>query len=90
MKFEECETCWHCKAMTQKKGYCMNRRIEIEYGWCCNFYKEASDQRKKEIRKKVTECKTCHGTGYLKSHSDEPDQPCPHCGYTMPEDGNDE
>ena len=36
------------------------------------------------------ECKTCHGTGYLKSHSDAPDQPCPCCGYTMPEDGEDE
>lgn len=33
------------------------------------------------------ECKVCHGTGYLKSHSDAPDRPCPHCGYTMPEDG---
>lgn len=35
-------------------------------------------------------CRSCHGMGYMKSHSDAPDQPCPHCGYTMPEDGEDD
>ena len=29
------------------------------------------------------ECRTCHGTGYIKSYCDEPDRPCP-CMWPEP------
>ena len=31
---------------------------------------------------KLSDCKSCHGTGYLKSRCDEPDRVCPICNGT--------
>ena len=39
-------------------------------------------ERLAKFSKYVTYCKSCHGTGYLKSHSDAPDSRCPHCSGT--------
>ena len=55
MKFEECLSCWHCKASGKRKGYCLNRRIEVNYYDCCEKYKEASEKRKNENRKVIAE-----------------------------------
>lgn len=39
-------------------------------------------ERLAKFSKYVTYCKSCHGTGYLKSHSDAPDRRCPCCNGT--------
>lgn len=31
-------------------------------------------------------CRTCLGTGYIKSHCDEPDRPCPWCNEAYTEE----
>ena len=40
---------------------------------------DPSDRSDKSDKTPNDPCPACHGTGYLKSHSDAPDRPCPYC-----------
>lgn len=44
-----------------------------------DLHNQLSQLLETRFKAELSRCKSCHGTGYLKSYCDEPDRKCPSC-----------